>query len=202
MASNRDSRAYPTYNFPSTGFNFHFPPPSSEIGPSKTPSAARRPPDVPIIDRSPSPMWGSDISLPDVNASTDPKGKKRRIEEVANEHAKTKPRKKAAVVKPVPKKPTKPKKPIAVKKEVNSGAKRGRKAGSSGYSLEEIQKLLSLVEKQLPIGGAGWDLVMNEYNRWAKKNGYGCDRARKALRTKFDTVYIISLTEVFLNADT
>ena len=143
-----------------------------------------------MIDQSPSPVWGSDNSLPNADAQAEPKGKKRRVEEVANEPVKPKPRKKASAAAAVKSVPKKPKKPVAVKKEANSGAKRGRKSGSSGYSLEEIQMLLSLTQKQLPIGGAGWDLVMNEYNRWAKKNGYTCDRARKALRTKFDTVML------------
>lgn len=75
-------------------------------------------------------------------------------------------------------------------KETKSGAKRGRKPGAAGYSQTELNKLLHLINKGLPIGGAGWDLIVDQYNQWAKKNGYTCDRARKALRTKFDAVYI------------
>jgi hypothetical protein len=76
-----------------------------------------------------------------------------------------------------------------LKKEVKSGSNNGHKLGAVGYSEKEIMKLLLLIQKYLPIGGAGWDLVMVQYNRWAKKNEFSCDRACKALQTKFNAVY-------------
>ena len=163
--------------------------------PSKTnyvsSSTMRRLPDLPELDRSPSPAWGFENNTTDVMPA-DLKGKKRRIEEVADKPAKTKPRGKAtaaAVGKPAAKKPRKGGPKQDVKKEVKSGSSNGRKLGAAGYSEKEIMKLLLLIRKYLPIGGAGWDLVMVQYNRWAKKNEFSCDRARKALRTKFDAVY-------------
>jgi len=47
-----------------------------------------------------------------------------------------------------------------VKKEVKSGAKRGHKPGASGYLQIELNKLLCLINKGLPIGGARWDLII------------------------------------------
>jgi hypothetical protein len=161
----------------------------------------RRLPDIPGLDHSPSPEWTFDDNPADV-VPADPKGKKRRIEEVVDEPSKTKPRKKAAAGKPAAKKPKKVVVKQEVKKEVKSGSSNGRKPGAAGYSEKEIMKLLQLIQKYLPIGGAGWDLVMVQYNRWAKKNEFSCDRARKALRTKFDAVYNVYTICRRVNADT
>ena len=231
------------YEFESTTFNFQFPPPSEHTSsstarrlpdipdldrtpspawrfddspadvmpadpkgkkrrieevvdkPSKTKhtssSTAQRLADIPDLDRTPSPTWGFDDNPADVMPA-DPRGKKRRIEEVADKPSKPKPRKKAtvaAVGKSAAKKPKKGAAKQEVKKEVKSVSSNGRKLGAAGYSEKEIMKLLQLIQNYLPIGGAGWDLVMVQYNRWAKKNEFSCDRARKALRTKFDAVY-------------
>jgi hypothetical protein len=184
--SNRNTRVIPSFNFPSTNFDFRYPLPSE--GGS---SAARRSPELPLLNRSPSPAWYSD----DDGKPLDPKGRKRQIEEVEEEPAKTKARKKTTVTTATKSGAKKPKKAAArpaVKTE--KGAKRGRKPGAAGYSEAELMKLLKLAQKYLPIGGAGWDLVMTEYNQWAKKNGYTCDRGRKALRTKFDAVYHVFMS--------
>jgi hypothetical protein len=165
--------------------------------PSKTKhtssSTTQRLPDIPDLDRSPSPAWSFGDNPADVTPA-DPRGKKPRIEEVVDKPSKAKPRRKAtaaATGKSVAKKPRKGTAKQEVKKEVKGGSSNGRKPGAAGYSEKEIMKLLQLIQKYLPIGGAGWDLVMVQYNRWAKKNEFSCDRARKALRTKFDAVYYI-----------
>ena len=155
--------------------------------PSKTKYASsstmRRLPDIPDLDCSPLPAWGFENNTTDVMPA-DPKGKKCCIEEVADKPSKTKPRGKAtatAVEKPAAKKPGKGGPKQDIKKEVKSGSSNGRKLGAAGYSKKEIMKLLLLIQKYLPIGGARWDLVMVQYNQWAKKNKFSCDHARKAL---------------------
>jgi hypothetical protein len=165
--------------------------------PSKTKhtssSTTPRLPDLPDPDCSPSPTWGFDDDPPNVT-SADLRGKKCRIEEVVDKSSKTRPRRNATATatgarKPAAKKPRKGTVKQEVKKEVKSGASNGCKLGAAGYSEKEIMKLLLLIQKYLPIGGAGWDIMMVQYNWWVKKNEFSCDRACKALQTKFDAVY-------------
>lgn len=153
----------PTYDFPSTSFDFQFPPLSKPALLSTSQSLL----DIPDLSRLPSPTWSLDDNAADIMPA-DLKGKKHQIEEVEDKTSKTKPHKKivASTAKSAAKKPKK----TTVKKEVKSGMSHGCKPGAAGYSEKEIMKLFLLIQHHLPIGGTRWDLMMGQYNRWAKKN--------------------------------
>jgi hypothetical protein len=76
----------PTYDFPSTSFDFQFPPLSKPALLSTSQSLL----DIPDLSRLPSPTWSLDDNAADIMPA-DPKGKKHQIEEVEDKTSKTKP---------------------------------------------------------------------------------------------------------------
>ncbi|KAF7964812.1 hypothetical protein HWV62_2753 [Athelia sp. TMB] len=71
-----------------------------------------------------------------------------------------------------------------------AAAKAGRKPGAVNYSLAEIEALLQLIEKYLPLGPNTWLVVTWEYSQWCKKRGYKDDQDHKSIRTKFAAVHL------------
>ncbi|TBU38995.1 hypothetical protein BD309DRAFT_1083699 [Dichomitus squalens] len=63
----------------------------------------------------------------------------------------------------------------------------GRKSGSTNYIKVELDALLNVVKKNLPIGQAAWAETTKDYNKWAQANGRPA-RTEKPLKTKFDTL--------------
>ncbi|PPQ95870.1 hypothetical protein CVT26_015609 [Gymnopilus dilepis] len=66
-------------------------------------------------------------------------------------------------------------------KRANHG---GRRPGAGNYSDPDVQKLLDLVEKELPIGQRGWKAVHKRYTKYAEKHKRHV-RDCKALENKF-----------------
>jgi hypothetical protein len=48
----------------------------------------------------------------------------------------------------------------------------------------DTQHFLKIVEKVLPIGGKGWKVVGEKYNKWAQENERA-ERDQKSLETKY-----------------
>ncbi|KAG6887390.1 hypothetical protein C0992_012453 [Termitomyces sp. T32_za158] len=91
----------------------------------------------------------------------------------------------------MPKALTKKKASIAVKKKVldrlKAKATKGQLLGSCNFGIEEKLHLLDCVNQQLPIGGAGWKVVVEKYNKWATEHDYA-ERDDKSLKGKFDAL--------------
>lgn len=66
--------------------------------------------------------------------------------------------------------------------------KAGRKPGAVNYSQPEIDALLKLVSKYLPLGPNTWLTVTREYSQWCTRHGFKDDRDHKSVRTKFAAV--------------
>lgn len=86
-----------------------------------------------------------------------------------------------------------PKKKIKGSGKGDGGAvRKGRKAGASGYSVEEVKRMLKEIRRRLPLGGKAWDAVAVSYNQWAQQN-HVMERSSKAIRAKYDMVCIFTL---------
>jgi hypothetical protein len=70
--------------------------------------------------------------------------------------------------------------------------RKGRKAGASGYSVEEVKHMLKEIQRRLPLGGKAWEVVAVSYNQWAQRN-HVMERSSKAIRAKYDMVYTFTL---------
>lgn len=118
------------------------------------------------------------------------RGKKRGQEDdEEDDEAIAKPKKKAnprvSKAKPAPKK--------KVKAEPKLKVTKGRMPGSRNFSDEEVLHVLHWIGEKLPIGGAGWQWVAQEYNKWAVKYSYA-ERDHKSIKAKFDAVRGISVS--------
>jgi hypothetical protein len=84
-----------------------------------------------------------------------------------------------------------PKKKIKVSAKSGKGdggaVRKGRKAGASGYSVEEVRRMLKEIQRRLPLGGKAWEVVAVSYNQWAQRN-HVMERSSKAIRAKYDMV--------------
>ncbi|KAJ7224652.1 hypothetical protein GGX14DRAFT_387325 [Mycena pura] len=67
---------------------------------------------------------------------------------------------------------------------VAAAPKRGRPSGLGNYTMDDLTKLLDLVEDELPIGQKGWKVIHRAYTKWAKANARPL-RVEKALENKF-----------------
>ncbi|KAF8079108.1 hypothetical protein FPV67DRAFT_1776157 [Lyophyllum atratum] len=167
-----------------------------------------------IPPRSPSALDSNDDTLPepsDIIASANSQAKRRRKTPETDEEpelpkSKSKGKKRAweddeddEASKPATKKKPAPRasqakgpksKPAAtpkVKAEPKSKVTKGRVAGSRNFSTEENLYILHCIERRLPIGGAGWQVVAAEYNKWAAKHSY-VERDHKSIKGKFDAL--------------
>lgn len=78
------------------------------------------------------------------------------------------------------------------------GTHGGRRAGAGNYGKAELDKLLQLVERELPVGQTDWKRIHSSYASWASKNGHAC-RDTKAVEAKFKLVCsIFSQSQVTL----
>ncbi|KAG5653358.1 hypothetical protein H0H81_000859 [Sphagnurus paluster] len=73
-----------------------------------------------------------------------------------------------------------------VKTEPKLTAK-GRPTGTRNFTEEETLELLEQVKQRLPIAGAGWLAVSEQYNQWACNNKYS-KRDGKSLKARFEAV--------------
>ncbi|KII84778.1 hypothetical protein PLICRDRAFT_116953, partial [Plicaturopsis crispa FD-325 SS-3] len=73
----------------------------------------------------------------------------------------------------------------SVTKAAKPAKTRGRQPGAVKYSIPECEALVRYISEKLPIGKAGWQWVMVQYNKWAVAHGF-TDRGQTALRTKFE----------------
>jgi len=73
--------------------------------------------------------------------------------------------------------------------EPEPSAKRhgGRRAGAGNYKEAELNEILNLVEKELPLGQSGWKRIHARYATWATKNKTTIRDAR-AIENKFKSV--------------
>ncbi|KAG6895952.1 hypothetical protein C0992_011341 [Termitomyces sp. T32_za158] len=82
-------------------------------------------------------------------------------------------------------------KSIAAKKKVSDKPKakatKGQLLGSRNFGIEEKLHLLDCVNQRLSIGGAGWKVVVEKYNKWATEHDYA-ERDDKSLKGKFDAL--------------
>jgi hypothetical protein len=79
-----------------------------------------------------------------------------------------------------------PEEPLSGSEAIVAPPKRrgGRQPGSSGYQNEELYTLIELVQKYLPQGQKGWDLVTEEYNSiWTDSK-----RTANSLKQRWDRV--------------
>ncbi|KAJ3764527.1 hypothetical protein FB446DRAFT_796074, partial [Lentinula raphanica] len=74
-----------------------------------------------------------------------------------------------------------------VKKATSDETKKGKRAGSSNFSTVQMRKIVDLAKEIKPIGNRSWDQLAEDYNRWAKENGYN-ERTRKALQSKYNAM--------------
>ena len=65
--------------------------------------------------------------------------------------------------------------------------KHGCVAGACNYSLEDLNALFNILEVCLPLGGHAWNSAGDEFNSWAKENGYPVCTV-KSLEAKFKQV--------------
>ncbi|KAG1737753.1 hypothetical protein EDB19DRAFT_1985050 [Suillus lakei] len=73
------------------------------------------------------------------------------------------------------------------KSVVGEAQKKGRKAGATGYSADEVNRMLKEIGRRLPLGGKAWDAVTVTYNQWARQN-HVMERSSKAIRAKYDMI--------------
>jgi hypothetical protein len=85
------------------------------------------------------------------------------------------------------------------KKKIKGGGKgdggavrQGRKARASGYSVEEVRRMLKEIQRRLPLGGKAWEVVAVSYNQWAQRN-HVMVRSSKAILSKYDMVCTFTL---------
>ncbi|KAJ7112688.1 hypothetical protein C8R44DRAFT_882442 [Mycena epipterygia] len=60
----------------------------------------------------------------------------------------------------------------------------GCRKGSPNFKVDEVTKLLDLIEKHLPLGQKGWKSVTRRYQKWARVAN-GPERDGKALENKY-----------------
>ncbi|KAJ7677171.1 hypothetical protein B0H17DRAFT_1139816 [Mycena rosella] len=158
------------YNFPAMGGA------STSAGPSQMPPSAHA--YVHVIDPSLMPLpEGADLDLTDPatiaksrgrksaakvagirQKTKDPKGKKRRYASDSNSDTDAEP-----------------------------ARKRGRRKGSPNFKPDEVNKLLDLVEKYLPLGQKGWKTVTHRYQKWSRSSNHP-ERDGKALENKYKSL--------------
>jgi hypothetical protein len=67
------------------------------------------------------------------------------------------------------------------------GSKRGCSRGAGNYALRDVKVLLDLVERELPLGQCGWQIIHRGYVHWARS--HNCPvRTVKSLETKYKQV--------------
>jgi hypothetical protein len=65
--------------------------------------------------------------------------------------------------------------------------KHGYPSGSNNYTTTDTKVLLDFVEKELPLGQQGWQVIHAKFSEWAIE--CGCpDRKLSSLKTKFKQV--------------
>lgn len=60
-------------------------------------------------------------------------------------------------------------------------------SGATNFSEAATMELLKIVQKYLPIGGASWEAVTDEYNTFAQRSNL-LKRDKTSLRQKYDRV--------------
>ncbi|KIK34261.1 hypothetical protein CY34DRAFT_46611, partial [Suillus luteus UH-Slu-Lm8-n1] len=59
--------------------------------------------------------------------------------------------------------------------------------GATGYSADEVNRMLKEIGRCLPLGRKAWDAVTVTYNQWAWQN-HMMERSTKAIRVKYDMI--------------
>ncbi|KAG7092854.1 hypothetical protein E1B28_009169 [Marasmius oreades] len=77
---------------------------------------------------------------------------------------------------------------------------KGRTTDAMQYSNNKMHQLLDLFQKYLPMGTCGWEAVLQEYNKWAKKNGY-TEWEWQPLQTKWSNMVKIATEHPTGDAD-
>ncbi|RXW18718.1 hypothetical protein EST38_g7134 [Candolleomyces aberdarensis] len=67
---------------------------------------------------------------------------------------------------------------------VETKKSKGRAAGSSNYSDDDLTALFSILDERLPLAGRAWNTVTDLFNEWALEHGRPA-RASKSLEAKF-----------------
>ena len=62
---------------------------------------------------------------------------------------------------------------------------KGSRSGAPNYSSEDVQQLLDITEKMLPIGANYWAAVAASFNNWADAQ-IKTKREADSLKLKFD----------------
>jgi hypothetical protein len=67
----------------------------------------------------------------------------------------------------------------------------GRRPGANNYKDIDLDELLNLTERELPLGQKGWQKISSRFKTWAKANNRPV-RDTKSLETKFKQVSLFS----------
>lgn len=72
---------------------------------------------------------------------------------------------------------------------------KGRAVGAGNYSMKDVDALLDILARTLPMGGKGWNSATDEFNEWAEENERPT-RSAKSLELKYKQVCVSTFMDI------